>query len=74
MPKPISETYDLGSDAYGRRTLATFKAGAAGGKSGWEIVRHEANQRDEQERVSLLTDDQLFALGEIAAQRRARHG
>jgi len=68
MTEPISITYDLGPDAYGRPTHLI--RGSVGAKTGWTLVRGPAEPQDGQERVSLLTDAQLTVIGQIVEAHR----
>lgn len=70
MTEPISITYDLGPDAYGRPTHLIW--GGVGSKTGWTLVRGPAEPQDGQERLSLLTDAQLTVIGQVVESRR--HG
>lgn len=57
----IAETFDLGKDAYGRRVVATRKR-TYDGKTIWEIVSEPVSQRDDGERTSGLSDENICAL------------
>lgn len=70
MSQPKEITYDLGPDAYGRRTSLVWRAAPPASRAGWTIIRDAGNQRDESESVALLTDAQLAEIGAIVATRR----
>lgn len=69
MSQPKEITYDLGPDAFGRRTSLVWRAAPPASRTGWTIVRDAGDQRDERESVALLTDAQLAEIGAIAATR-----
>ncbi len=48
----------IGSDAYGRKVEATRKR-TYDGKVVWDIVSHPVSQRDDGERMSGLTDENI---------------
>lgn len=61
MPQIISRTVEIGADAYGRRVTATRHI-TYDGKTLWDIVSDPVSQRDEGERMSGLTDENLRQL------------
>lgn len=56
--------YDIGRDAYGRAVTLKFER-TYDGKDVWTIYREAANQRDEAEKVSGLTADNLRTLAAV---------
>lgn len=72
MSQPKEITYDLGPDAYGRRTSLVWRAAPPASRPGWTIIRDAGDQRDERESVALLTDAQLTEIGAIAAEHRRK--
>lgn len=62
--REIGRTYDVGTDAYGRRVTATRRK-TYDGKVLWDIVSAPVNQRDDGERMSGLTDANLETLGRL---------
>lgn len=58
MPKLIEQKVFIGHDAYGRHVTATRTA-TYDGKDVWEIRSHPVSQRDEGERMSGLTDQNI---------------
>lgn len=58
MPKLIEQKVHIGQDAYGRRIIAS-RTHSYDGKSIWSIVSEPASQRDEGERMSGLTDQNI---------------
>lgn len=58
-PKRID--YEIGKDAYGRRVTLKYER-AYDGKDVWSIVSDQLNQRDDGERMSGLTVENLHAL------------
>lgn len=59
--EPISTTWDLGRDRYGRRVTMTRTEHC------FEIQSHPDSQRDDGEHIRSLTRDVLVRAGEIAA-------
>lgn len=59
--KPKVIEYDIGKDAYGRPVTLKFSR-TYDGKEVWSITSDPVNQRDEGERMSGLTADNLRAL------------
>lgn len=73
MPKLISQTLEIGRDAYGRRVTMT-RAKTYDGKTVWTIVSEPASQRDDGERMTGLSDDNVREMAQaLAALREAGH-
>lgn len=66
MLKARKAEYDIGRDAYGRAVTLRFER-TYDGKDVWTIHRAEANQRDEAEKVSGLTAENLRALAGVVS-------
>ena len=58
MPEIIEQKVSIGNDAYGRRVTMTRRRNYAG-KILWDIVSDQMSQRDEGERMSGLSDENL---------------
>jgi hypothetical protein len=58
MPDLISQTLHIGCDAYGRRVTMT-RAKTYDGKIVWTIVSDPMNQRDDGERMTGLSDENV---------------
>lgn len=65
-PTIIAEIIDIGRDTYGRTVTATRKR-TYDGKTVWEIVSAPVSQRDDGERMSGLSDENLRALAQSLA-------
>ncbi|MCC5777866.1 hypothetical protein H7H48_02290 [Nitratireductor sp. B36] len=61
MPQLVEQKVDIGRDAYGRRVTATRKH-TYDGKTVWDIRSEPMDQRDEGERMSGLSDDNIREL------------
>lgn len=61
MPQLVEQKVDIGRDAYGRRVTATRKR-TYDGKTVWDIRSEAVNQRDEGERMSGLSDENIREL------------
>ncbi len=57
--------YEVGNDAYGRTVLLRFDAGCAGEQPGWEIHVLASNQRDDDQRLGMLTPEVILAMAEV---------
>jgi hypothetical protein len=58
MPDLISQTLEIGRDAYGRRVTMT-RSKTYDGKIVWTIVSDAVSQRDEGEGMTGLSDDNI---------------
>ncbi|MDJ1465669.1 hypothetical protein [Nitratireductor sp. GZWM139] len=58
MPQLVEQKVDIGRDAYGRRVTATRKR-TYDGKTVWDICSEPMDQRDEGERMSGLSDENV---------------
>jgi hypothetical protein len=58
MPELISQTIDIGRDAYGRSVTMTRKR-TYDGKVVWDIVSDPVSQRDDGEKMSGLSDENI---------------
>ena len=61
MPQLVEQKVDIGRDAYGRRVTATRKR-TYDGKTVWELRSEPMDQRDEGERMSGLSDENVREL------------
>lgn len=66
MPDLISQTLHIGSDAYGRRVTMT-RAKTYDGKIVWTIVSDPVNQRDDGERMTGLSDENVRQMAQALA-------
>lgn len=62
--KPDSVRFDIGKDVHGRTTTATRTRDYMG-KEHWTIKTHASNQRDDDQEITCLTDEQILKLSEI---------
>jgi len=58
MPELIEQKVSIGNDAYGRRVTMTRRRNYDG-KILWEIVSDQMSQRDQGERMSGLSDENI---------------
>ena len=58
MPDLIAQTLDIGRDAYGR-TVTMTRLNTYDGKIVWEIVSHPVSARDDGEKMSGLSDENI---------------
>ena len=58
MPEIIEQKVSIGNDAYGRRVTMTRRRNYDG-KILWDIVSDQMSQRDEGERMSGLSDENI---------------
>ncbi len=72
MAVPTKIEWDCGRDAYGRAVVLRYERGTGGQHSGFTVHRHEKDQRDEAEKVGLLTLDNLEAM--VAAAKAMPRG
>ena len=61
IPVLVSQTVDLGRDAYGRSVMMTRRKNYDG-KILWKIESDPVSQRDDGERMDGLTDDNVRAM------------
>lgn len=66
MPDLISQTIEIGRDAYGRRVTMTRRKNYDG-KIIWDIVSDSVSQRDEGERMSGLSDENVREMTQALA-------
>lgn len=61
MADLVAQIVEIGRDAYGRRVVATRKR-TYDGKTIWEIASEPVSQRDDGERISGLSDENIREL------------
>lgn len=66
MVELVCQTFDLGSDKYGRKVRAICRLEK--GQRSWTLKHDAHNRRDDEAYVSDLTDDMLKAMGEAVAR------
>lgn len=66
MPDLISQTLEIGQDAYGRRVTMTRRK-TYDGKIVWEIVSDPVSQRDDGERMGGLSDENVRQMTQALA-------
>lgn len=65
--RPTKVVFDVGLDAYRRRTELIRERGSDGRET-WTITRYAGDQRDDTERVSGLTAEQLETMAQATKE------